>query len=79
MVRMFVGFAKILLGVFIKRLFTSERAEIISLSFVFRCASRGCGVNVHTADGVMYCVCHSFSFSLHYASFVRFIEAQGGV
>ena len=57
---MFVLFAEILLRIFIEGFLASRRAEVIGLSFVFGRSSRGCGVNVHVADGVMYGIVHDW-------------------
>lgn len=68
MMRVFIGFAEILLGVCVKSLLAAERAEIIGLPVVFRRPSSGGGINIHMADGVMYGGCHKqISFPLNYA------------
>jgi len=55
-----IGFAKILLRLLVEGLLTTERAKVIGLSFVLGCASGGRGINVHVADGIMYCSRHRF-------------------
>jgi len=60
MVGVFVGFSEILLGFLVEGLLATERAEIIGLAFIFRCASGCGGVDVHSADGIVYCCCHRF-------------------
>lgn len=79
MVRVFVGVTKIFFRVRIKRLLTAGRTEIIGLPLVLGCASGGGGVNVHSANGIMYCSCHISSFCLDYASIFRGQEAQENV
>ena len=54
LVCVFVGFAEIFLRLFIKRLLTTKRAEVIGLSFVFGRASGGRGVNVHMTNRIVY-------------------------
>jgi len=61
MVCVFVRFSKILLRFLVEGFLTTERAKIISLPFILRCASSGCGVNIHAANGIMYCSCHRLS------------------
>ncbi len=61
MMRVFLGFAKIFLGVGVKRLLAAERAEIIGLSLVFGCTGSGGGIDIHVADWIMYCGCHRLS------------------
>ena len=53
--------AEILLRLFIEGLLATQRAEIIGLAFILGCASRSGRINVHAADGIMYCSCHRFS------------------
>lgn len=60
MLRVFIGFAEIFLRFLVEGLFTTKRAEVIRLPFILGCACSGCGINVHTADGIMYCSCHRF-------------------
>ena len=79
MVRVFVSLAELLFRFFVEGLLAAERAEVISLAFILRFAGGGGGIDIHAAYGVVYCICHSCSFSLDYASFVRLIEAQRGV
>ena len=57
---MFVLFAEILLRILIEGFLASRRAEVIGLSLVFGRSSRGGGVNVHVADGVMYGIVHDW-------------------
>ena len=52
MMRVVVGFAKILLGFLVERHLIAERAEVVGLTLVLRRASGGRGVNVHAADGI---------------------------
>jgi hypothetical protein len=61
MMSVFVGFAEIFLRILVEGLLATERAEVISLPFVFGCASRCGRVNIHMADGVMYGSCHTLS------------------
>jgi hypothetical protein len=61
MMNVFVCFTEILLRVLVESLLAAQRTEVISLFFVFGLASGGCWVNVHTADGIVYCSCHRLS------------------
>lgn len=55
----------ILFWIFIEGLLAARRAEVIGLSFVLRRTSRGLGVNVHSTNGIMHCICHT-TLSFHY-------------
>lgn len=61
LVCVFVGFAEIFLRLFIESLLATERTEVKSLPVVLGCASGSCGVNIHSADGIMYSSCHLLS------------------
>lgn len=68
MMRVFIGFAEILLGIGVKRLLATKRAKIIRLPLVFGCAGSGGGIDIHVANGVMHSGCHKeVSFPLNYA------------
>ena len=60
----------ILLRLFVKGLLASNRAEVIGLPFVFRCASRSRGVNLHATDRVFYGIRHMI-VSFHLLSLPR--------
>ena len=66
MVCVLVGFAQVLLRLFVEGFLATERAEVVGLAFILRCASGGGGINVHAAYGIVYCSCHSNSFQLDY-------------
>ncbi len=61
MMSVLVCLAKILLRVLVESFLAAERTEVIGLSVVFRCASGGDWINVHAADGIVYCSCHRLS------------------
>ncbi len=52
----------IFLGVFIKGLLASRRAEVVGLPFILRLSSGGCGINIHATYGIFNCRCHKFIF-----------------
>jgi hypothetical protein len=60
MVYVFVGFSQILLGFLVEGFLATKRTEVVSLAFILGLASGCRGVNVHTADGIMYCSCHNY-------------------
>jgi hypothetical protein len=55
------SFAKILFRFLVEGFLAAKRAEVVGLAFVFGLASGSRGVNVHSADGIMYCSCHRLS------------------
>lgn len=58
MLLMFVRPAEIFLWILIKRFLAAGGTEVIGLPLVFGRASRGRGVNIHSTNGVVYCICH---------------------
>ena len=60
LVLVFVGLADILLGPLVERLLAAHGAEVVGLSFILRRAGCSRGVDIHAADGIMYCVSHMF-------------------
>ena len=62
LVMMFVCcMSDVLLWIFVEGIFAACRTEIVDLSFVFRLSSSSCGIDIHSTDGIFYCICHWFS------------------
>lgn len=60
----FIGLGEILFRLLVEGFLAAERAEVVSLPVVLGLACRGCGIDIHVADGVMHSGCHkSVSFS----------------
>lgn len=60
LVDVFVSFSEILFRFLVEGFLAPKRAEVIGLAFVLGCASGGRAVNIHSANGIMYCSCHRF-------------------
>ena len=58
MLLMFIRLAEIFLRVLIKGFLAAWGTEVVGLPLVLGCASRGRGVNIHSTNGVVYCICH---------------------
>src|SRR5574339_1054824 len=58
MLLMFICLAEIFLRVLIKGFLAAWGTEVVGLPLVLGRASRGRGINIHSTNGVVYCICH---------------------
>ena len=71
-----MALANILLGLFVEGFFAAKRAEVICLSVVRGLAGRGRWVNVHAADRILDCSCHTIFLLFLLIMPVKYCQAE---